>query len=822
MIRIYQYSEAATDAQNRARCPLASGRAHGMRAGFTVLLLLLALPVFQAAGTDDDGDELRISNSVYTLRWDTDSEQIMVQGTRSANCGIASFSLTGRVVDVTKGRTGIPHLGFGPCWKLHHKDGSVTTIVLMNPSPFTDDPPWIAVRKSAANEGVELRKIDKLEVIQARLSFGAPTSQLVARGTAGLYPLEKNYGSYVFSAVADPESGSGVVFGWASNLRGQGIVFSEVDGDAATMRARVDYGDLQLPVGGSEEAGEWLLIGVFDDVREGLEQYAEATASLMQIKLRPLPSVYCTWYHAGASDEQRLAKNTDFAATQLAPWGLKVMQIDDRWQPGLKDNGPKRIFTTHDPEGPYPHGMKATADHIRAQGMVPGIWFMPFSGTWLDPYFADKQDLFYKVGRGDPSWTRKEMANQNYETDTPIEDLPYSTHWAGTAIDCTNAKSRQYIRDMVHRISHEWGYKYFKMDGFHTGSGSRQRYIDNQYQEDDLGKTVRHDPMMTPIEGYRLGMQVIRDAAGEDVFFLGCCQVQNLRSFGTTFGMLDAMRVGPDNGARWANADRGPRYGGRYYFLNKRVWHCDPDPFYVRPSLTYSQATTLASWVALAGQLTASSNDYYDLPPERLDIIRRVMPTHNVKSSRPIDFLQRDVPHEWLLTDNGRVVVGHFNWSENEEISLSTPLEKLGLDPSRPHVGFDYWGNQFVTVDGGKLQHTLPPGSCKIISLYPAAEHPQLVSTSRHVTQGIVDVLMEDWDSERQVLSGTSNVVALDPYELRVAVPKDSNWSAVRAWHSRWKFRDEVKISPEENGVRIEFLPAETGTIHWTVRFEKR
>ena len=343
------------------------------------------------------------------------------------------------------------------------------------------------------------------------------------------------------------------------------------------------------------------------------------------------------------------------------------------------------------------------------------------------------------------------MANQKHEPDRPIAELPYSTHWAGTAIDCSNPKSQEYIRQMVQRISHDWGYKYFKMDGFHTGSGTRQRYVDNQYQEDDLGKTVRHDPSMTPIEGYRLGMKIIRDTAGDDVFFLGCCQVQNLRCFGTTFGMLDAMRVGPDNGAGWKNADRGPRYGGRYYFLNKRVWHCDPDPFYVRPQLTYSQATTLASWIALSGQLTASSYDYYKLPPERLDIIRRVMPTHNVKSSRPLDFLQRDVPQEWLLTDDSsgvrRVVVGHFNWSSDKTVSLTTPVEKMGLDPAGRYVGFDYWGNRFEKPFAAALNSELAPGSCSIISVYEQKDHPQLVSTSRHVTQGIVDVLHEKWDA---------------------------------------------------------------------------
>ena len=35
-----------------------------------------------------------------------------------------------------------------------------------------------------------------------------------------------------------------------------------------------------------------------------------------KIKLRPRPNVYCTWYHAGASNEEQLAANTAFAPSE--------------------------------------------------------------------------------------------------------------------------------------------------------------------------------------------------------------------------------------------------------------------------------------------------------------------------------------------------------------------------------------------------------------------------------------------------------------------------------------------------------------------------
>ena len=111
---------------------------------------------------------------------------------------------------------------------------------------------------------------------------------------------------------------------------------------------------------------ETLAIGYFDDARAGLEQWADAVAKQYDIHLKPQPVGYCTWYaekHGGSADEKSLAELTDFAAKNLEPFGFNFVQIDDHWQLGMQKKGtPKKNFTGHNPDGPYPHGMKGTAD----------------------------------------------------------------------------------------------------------------------------------------------------------------------------------------------------------------------------------------------------------------------------------------------------------------------------------------------------------------------------------------------------------------------------------------------------------------------------
>jgi hypothetical protein len=254
------------------------------------------------------------------------------------------------------------------------------------------------------------------------------------------------------------------------------------------------------------------------------------------------------------------------------------------------------------------------------------------------------------------------------------------------------------------------------------------------------------------------------------VFILGCNGPQNMRSYGGAFGLVDAMRVGPDNGADWKRLTRGPVFGSRHYFLHGRVWYNDPDPVYARDSVPLHQAQLICSWVALSGQLNLSSEWLPGLPPERLDILKRTLSGHGLLP-RPADLFENDPPRLWLLTDSRRSVrrdvIGVFNWESREQL-IDCALDRLGLESGVEYVGFDYWQNTLVPSIKGRLQLKVPAESCRVVAVRPRAAHPQLLSTSRHVTQGIVDVIEEKWDAASRTLGGGSRVVGGDPCELRV------------------------------------------------------
>jgi hypothetical protein len=663
--------------------------------------------------------------------------------------------------------------------------------------------PFVLIKRSVTNTGNEVSVLNKIPVAAIAVDLGKPVGSLKGFGTGGITSLADNKGSYMWQAIVDPQSRNGVVGGWITTERGSGVVFAGMKDNQAQMTARVEYGRLRLDPGKTEEL-ETFAVGYFDDARLGMEAWADAVAKVLDIKLPPLPTVYCTWYHAHSSDENKLQVQAEFAAKNLAPFGFSVVQIDDGWQDGQTKNGPRKNFTQIKPGGAYKSGMKAMADRIKSLGLVPGIWLMPFSGSKEDPWYADKQDLFAKGEDG----------------------KPHESAWGGTALDMTNPKALAYLRDGIHRIVKEWGYTYLKLDGLASGAAVHHCYVNDVYKEDKFGDAVLFNPEKTNIEGYRDGLRIIRDTAGKETFILGCCTPQNMRSYGGPFGLVDAMRIGPDNSASWGGILRGPIYGARNYHLHGRIWYNDPDPLFVRKKLPLEQSRAICSWVTISGQLSASSDAFVDLPPERLDLLRRTMPSHGLLP-RPVDLFEVNVPSIWLLTDTRttvrRDVVGLFNWDNKKELVVDRSMKNIGLDGEQEYIAYEYWSNKVIGPFKGNLTQTLAPANCAILSLKPVADHPQVISTSRHITQGIVDVVEERWEAGSKVLSGISRVVAGDDYELRVVTKTAQD--AFRATKTEVSSADRdagvtVALKEEDGLARVTIKSPVSREVKWEIGFK--
>jgi hypothetical protein len=661
--------------------------------------------------------------------------------------------------------------------------------------------PFVRIEGAFHNSGGTVHPNEVEIVRRLVLDLDAPAARLVVRGTGGLHAASeyeprststlqalwdwltrRKYreptGSYEWLAIADSATRKGVVAGFITHHRATGVLTPQWTGEGLEVGIVNEFGNPTLKSGESLEV-ETLAIGWFDDVRLGLEKYADEVALGEQVHLPPQPAGFTTWYmekNGGAADEKSLATLTDFIDKNLKPFGMNFVQIDDHWQSGeAMGNGPDKNFTGSNPKGPYPSGMKAAADNIRAAGLTPGLWFLPFSGEYKDPWFADKQGLFVKTRDG----------------------KPYETEWAGTSLDMTNPAAQAYVQGIVTNIVHNWGFSYLKIDGLFAGLAAQQVYVNSDYTSaDDFGNAVFANPDKTNIEAFRDGLKLVRAAAGPGVFILGCNTAQNMRVFGGSMGLVDAMRIGPDNErdigeetnvgppkieVSWKTwRDASPVFGSWEYFLNGRLWYNDPDPNYVRATLTLDEARTEASWSSVSGQLFTSSDWLPDLPPERLDIIKRTVAPHG-KLARPVDFLENDPPRVWQVIDDTpgarRDVVALFNF-DDAPLTINVPLDRFDLPKAPTYAAFDFWAEKFLPPVKDAITATLPPHACQILALRPMLDHPFVISTSRHVTQGMIDLSEEAWDPKTRTLTGKSRVVGGDPYYLRIVIPEPAtNWA---------------------------------------------
>jgi hypothetical protein len=192
-----------------------------------------------------------------------------------------------------------------------------------------------------------------------------------------------------------------------------------------------------------------------------------------------------------------------------------------------------------------------------------------------------------------------------------------------------------------------------------------------------------------------------------------------------------------------------------------------------------------------------------------------------------VDLFENDPARIWLLTDTRqtprRDVVALYNWNQSKTAIIDCALGRLGLPAEQTFVAFDFWANKFIPPFREKLSAELPAASCRVLAVRPVATHPQLLSTSRHVTQGMVDVSEETWDATAQTLSGVSRVVANDPYELRIIVPvaRDS-WQARGIGLLAEDEQAGVKSTFKQDGpkLRVTLASAASRQLRWRVQFE--
>ena len=242
--------------------------------------------------------------------------------------------------------------------------------------------------------------------------------------------------------------------------------------------------------------------------------------------------------------------------------------------------------------------------------------------------------------------------------------------------------------------------------------------------------------------------------------------------------------------------------------MNNVVWRNDPDYMCLR--LEPELARSWASMTSLAGGHLMISDKPGDYTPEHVNIMRRVSPT---VFSRPINVTQEAPDPEFFTLHNRKfgeswTVVSHQAWKVTPAKSVS--LSQLGLVKGK-YLAFDFWQQKYLgEVDSRLNLGSLKEGHCQVISLRPVQNHPQILGTERHISQGAFDLEAVKWD--KNSLTGTYRVAMGQRWSLSVFVPKGYTFAKV----------DLKGVDAKVDGQVLTLtMPAGNGSLKWTATFTK-
>jgi hypothetical protein len=146
----------------------------------------------------------------------------------------------------------------------------------------------------------------------------------------------------------------------------------------------------------------------------------------------------------------------------------------------------------------------------------------------------------------------------------------------------------------------------------------------------------------------------------------------------------------------------------------------------------------------------------------------------------------------------------------------------LELSPEKEYYFYDFWNNNFI----GKLKGTsrlvqiLRPGEARMISVHEVENHPQFLSTNRHIMQGYVDLAKYPaWNYSENGLSGISKIVAGEKYVIVLA---SNGYKVLAPQIKNQKVKSTIKALSIENGLyELSLFCEENQEVEWAVTFNK-
>jgi alpha-galactosidase len=449
------------------------------------------------------------------------------------------------------------------------------------------------------------------------------------------------------------------------------LAFTSCRRFSGELRVRPESLQVVLDAEGQELApgASWELEGFLFLSGGGREEQLARLAERLAESHPPLrfpapPAGWCSWYCFGPRVTAQQVLDNLGTIAKSAP-GLKYVQIDDGYQPAMGDwleTGPA-----------FGGGVQDVLKKIRERGFEPAIWVAPFVAEEGSTVFRQHPEWFVKGGDGRP--LRSDRVTFGGWRRGP---------WY--ALDGTHPEAQRHLEHVFRTMRESWGCTYFKLDANFWGA---------------IHGGTFHDDKATRIEAYRRGMDAVRRGAG-DAFILGCNQ-----PMWASLGLVHGSRSSNDIKRAWDRIAGTARQNLMRNWQNGRLWWNDADALVLTGDLTEDEIRFHATVVYASGGLVLSGDDLTVLPPQRMAMLRRLLPPGGVAARFEDDSLRVgsiDLP--------GRRVVCLLNWEAEPR-----PIE---FRLARPSTLRDFWTDEDLGRREGRFAPVVPAHGARLLACTPA------------------------------------------------------------------------------------------------------
>ncbi|MGA9511829.1 MAG: PKD domain-containing protein [Candidatus Sulfotelmatobacter sp.] len=485
----------------------------------------------------------------------------------------------------------------------------------------------------------------------------------------------------------------------------------EVDSTGTTEMAKLnslehssaeDQVELSLPVApGAQLLSERVLFGVATDYHKQLETYGSLIRQIHQARVSAPPLMgWWSWtaYYFGLNEGAALT-NAQWEAEHLKSLGYNIFHMDEGYQYARGE------YITPDATL-FPQGLAPLEYKVRGLGLTPAIWTAPFE--------ISERSWVYQ---NHPDWLVKNAKGQPIHAGTVVDNKDQLF-----VLDTTNPEAQAYLRKTYSTLVNDWGIHSIKMD----------------FMDDSLIEGYYHEPNTTALEAQRIGLKIIRDTVGENVYL-----DKDGSAMLNPVGYVDYGRISQDTGHTFdASKEAAPGIAARYY-MNRNFFVADPDAFTVSTQTiddqswheSHKPATLDDAKVSIA--LAAVSGGMFEIgdalptlskAPERLALIQNQDLINMIrlgKASVPLD-LMNFAPEDaqpsifFLREDDRQSILTVFNWTDKDR-EHSIDLTTTGLSASGEYAVTDVLDNQkTVAAASGVLAFHQPPHSVRVFKIVDA------------------------------------------------------------------------------------------------------